>query len=197
MKLYLSGPITGHSEYLKEFEEWEGWLKNQGYDVFNPALLGEGLPDWHSYLKRDIPYLVDCDGVFAIPGWEGSKGAQLEIDLARRLELKCFTVNEDYKMVELVGRKFDGDKIRWDLLPWREVEQVVRVLMYGAGKYEDNNWQNVKPPVRYSAATFRHLVAWCQEEKNDKETGESHLAHAICCLLFLMWNDNEGRPING
>lgn len=189
-KLYLSGPITGNPNYVADFAKWASFLAGKGYDVFNPAELGEGLPDWHSYLKRDIPYLVKCDGVFVMPGWEGSKGAQLEIDLARRLNMKCLTCKENL-IVELVGRKFDGDKLRWDLLPIREVEQVVEILTIGARKYEDNNWQNVRPISRYIGAAFRHFTAWIKGDKLDGETGCNHLAHAICCLLFLLWHDNE------
>jgi hypothetical protein len=190
MKLYLSGPITGNANYMDDFAEWKRRLIQYGYEVFSPASLGEGLSDWHSYLKRDIPFLVECDGVFAMPGWESSKGAQLEIDLARQLNMKCLTI-VDNQVVDLVGRKFDGDKLRWDLLPMREIEQVVEILTIGAKKYDDNNWQKVEPFDRYNAAAFRHFVAWCKGEKLDQETGRNHLAHAICCLIFLLWKDNQ------
>jgi hypothetical protein len=50
----------------------------QDHQVFNPALLGEVAGwSWADYLKRDIPYLLDCEALFAMPGWEGSRGAQL------------------------------------------------------------------------------------------------------------------------
>ncbi len=32
----------------------------------------------------------------------------------------------------------------------------------------------------------RHIFAWWGGEDKDPETGFSHLAHAGCCLLFLM-----------
>jgi hypothetical protein len=90
-----------------------------------------------------------------------------------------------------LGRKFDGGKNRWELLPWEEVEEIVEILTFGAEKYEDNNWQHVKPRSRYVGALFRHLIAWVRGEKKDPESGKSHLAHAGCCLLFLMWSDNN------
>ena len=191
MQLYLSGPITGNLDYIEDFAVAERLLKERGYMVFNPASLGEGLPDWESYLKRDLPYLVDCDGVFAMPGWEKSKGAQLEIDVARKLGLICLTESGG-EVVKLEGRKFDGGKVRWELLPFREIEQVCEILTQGSVKYDDNNWQKVRPISRYIGATFRHLVAWLKGEKFDLESGSNHLAHAICCLLFLLWHDNEG-----
>jgi len=55
----------------------------------------------------------------------------------------------------------------------------------------DNNWMYVKPRSRYIDALFRHLTAWLDGEKDDPEDSFGHLAHAGCCLLFLMWADNN------
>lgn len=60
------------------------------------------------------------------------------------------------------------------------------MLQHGAAKYGENNWQKVEPHSRYIAAALRHLNAHQQGERNDPETGLSHLAHATCCLLFLL-----------
>jgi len=95
------------------------------------------------------------------------------------------------------GRKYDAGKPRWDLLPARELEQVVKVLTHGAKKYGADNWQLVvnADADRYVAAHGRHLNAWQQGEIIDsgpKGSGLPHLAHAICCLLFLLWRDNNG-----
>jgi ribosomal protein L32 len=39
---------------------------------------------------------------------------------------------------------------------------------------------------RYFDAAQRHIWAWKAGEETDSETGASHLAHAICCLMFIM-----------
>jgi hypothetical protein len=89
------------------------------------------------------------------------------------------------------GVKYDNDKPRWDLLPMGPVEEVVKVLTYGARKYDDENWRKVdNQRSRYYAAAMRHIVAWWRGEKLDPETGYSHLAHAMCCLIFLMEGGN-------
>lgn len=92
-----------------------------------------------------------------------------------------------------LGIKFDEDKLRWDLLPWREVEQIVKIFTFGAHKYADDNWQLVvtKDPRRYFAAAMRHIVKWKKGIKADKESGLNPLAHALCDILFLLWKDNE------
>lgn len=90
------------------------------------------------------------------------------------------------------GRKDDEGKDRWDLLPWKEVGEVVAVLTFGAEHYGTDNWKAVPAPRRrYVAAVMRHVVAWQTGERTDATTGRSHLAHAVACLLFLMWFDNN------
>lgn len=90
------------------------------------------------------------------------------------------------------GVKYDQDKPRWDLLPMDEVEDVVRILTYGSKKYEDDNWMRVRPfRRRYFAAALRHLCKWRSGEITDKESGMPHLAHATCCLIFLLWGDKH------
>lgn len=92
------------------------------------------------------------------------------------------------------GRKDDDGKARWDLLPFGSLAQVVDVLTYGAKKYSPGNWQKVpNPRARYVSAALRHLAAYANGEKIDKESGKSHLAHAVCCLLFLMWFDDGAK----
>ena len=92
-----------------------------------------------------------------------------------------------------LGDKFDKEKSRWSLIPYKQLEQVVDVLTLGAIKYSDDNWQHVKPlKERYFSAAMRHISAWKGGEKNDPETGLSHMAHAVCCLLFIMWGDDNG-----
>lgn len=85
------------------------------------------------------------------------------------------------------GIKNDDGKARWDLLPWEEVGQVVEVLTHGAKKYAPENWKRVpNPQNRYFAAAMRHLHAHRLGDALDDETGLPHLAHAACCILFLM-----------
>ena len=84
-------------------------------------------------------------------------------------------------------------KPRLDLLPTAAVEQIAEVLTFGAAKYDDNNWCRGTRWGRYYAALLRHVFAWWRGENSDPETGMSHLAHAGCCLLFLMEYQRNGR----
>lgn len=84
------------------------------------------------------------------------------------------------------GRKFDGGKPQFGLLPPYALEEIAKVLTVGAEKYEPNNWKRVPDgPRRYFDAAQRHLWAYQKGEELDPETGLSHLAHAMCCLMFI------------
>ena len=90
------------------------------------------------------------------------------------------------------GRKFDSDKPRWSLVPSGVMEEVIMVLEYGSRKYAPDNWKHVpEATTRYYDAAMRHIDAWWKGEKQDGETGQSHLAHAMCCLMFLQWLENN------
>lgn len=82
--------------------------------------------------------------------------------------------------------KNDQEKRRMDLLPVRAIELVADVLTFGARKYAPDNWRKVDDTKRYYAAALRHIFASMRGERNDPETGISHMAHAACCVLFIL-----------
>ena len=83
------------------------------------------------------------------------------------------------------GTKFDNDKPQMDLLPFDTLEEVAKVLTFGARKYAPYNWAKGMKYSRLIAACLRHFFKWCKGDEHDPETGLSHLHHAICCLMFL------------
>ena len=94
------------------------------------------------------------------------------------------------------GIKYDDTKPRYELLPPKPIEDIVKVLTVGARKYSDENWRYVDPLYdRYYAAALRHIQAWRMGEVNDPETGLPHLAHAGCCLIFLM--EGPAKKVDG
>jgi hypothetical protein len=84
------------------------------------------------------------------------------------------------------GRKDDGGKPTFDLLPYAALAEVQRVLEYGAKKYEAWNWARGMRWLRLWNAVMRHLWAWVRGEDDDPESGLPHLACAVCSLLFLL-----------
>ena len=96
------------------------------------------------------------------------------------------------------GQKHDAEKPRMDLLPFEALEEVAKVLTFGAEKYADNNWQKVDcAEARYTAALLRHLVAIRRGEKRDAESGLLHAAHMATNALFLLWFELQKEKENG
>jgi hypothetical protein len=95
------------------------------------------------------------------------------------------------------GKKYDLGKSMWHLLPYKQLEYVVEILTFGANKYGENDWKAFvsknNNKQRYFSAALRHLSAWKQGRIKDRETNMPHLAHAICCLLFVLWKDDKER----
>jgi hypothetical protein len=93
------------------------------------------------------------------------------------------------------GRKFDGGKPQYGLLPPLALKATVDILTFGAEKYEPDNWKYVPDSKRrYFDAMQRHMWAWKEGEANDPESGKHHLAHAMCCLMFLYEHDVKYSP---
>lgn len=78
-------------------------------------------------------------------------------------------------------------KPEWDLVDWESLEPMVRVLMHGAKKYTPDNWKEGYPIRRTFSSLMRHMTAFMDGEDIDPESGESHLGHAMCNLLFMQY----------
>jgi hypothetical protein len=85
-----------------------------------------------------------------------------------------------------------ANKTRWDLVPSAAVAEIAEVLAFGAKKYSANNWCRGAAWHRYFRALIDHCFHWWRGQDRDPETGLSHLAHAGCCLLFLMEYQRNG-----
>ena len=84
------------------------------------------------------------------------------------------------------GIKYDIGKTEYGLIPPHALDEVAKVLTYGAQKYSRDNWKGVPDKERrYFDAALRHVWSFKRGENLDKETGLHHLAHAVCCLLYL------------
>ena len=90
------------------------------------------------------------------------------------------------------GRKDDQTKLPHHLQPFDAIAEISKVLAFGAGKYGDRNWEKGMAWHRPFSACIRHLWDWWLRRGPDNETGLSHLAHAGCCILFLIAYELRG-----
>jgi hypothetical protein len=91
------------------------------------------------------------------------------------------------------GMKFDEGKPPLALISRTALEEEARVMAYGVEKYGLHQWRAGMDFSRLMDATLRHVYAFADGEDLDKETGLSHLAHARCCLAFLL--EYQGKSL--
>lgn len=90
-RVYISGAIAHHdiSERKTTFADAERLLRRMGFEPVNP--FKNGLPEeahWREHMRADIALLLCCDYIYMLKGWELSKGAKLELDVASSCGIK-------------------------------------------------------------------------------------------------------------
>ena len=84
-RVYISGRITGTTDYLERFREAEKTLVAAGYSVINPAEFSAALPhdlEYEEYMQICFTLLDLCESVYMLHGWEKSSGANREYGYA-------------------------------------------------------------------------------------------------------------------
>lgn len=105
--VYVAGPMTGYEDFnFRAFFTASDTLRGFGYGVINPAendgpTLDEAIVNahastgtWVDYMRRDIRHLSRVDAVCVLPGWQASKGATFEVDIAKRLGLPIMCLSD-------------------------------------------------------------------------------------------------------
>jgi len=160
------------------------YLRGFGYCIYNGECTD--LDSWTDIL--DVTKMADIDDYKKLPEsticcYEISKYGKH----SHSPETEIVYVDEPNRIVgERGGLKNDANKLDWTMLPFEAIEEILKIMDYGAKKYERDNWKKVEPN-RYIAALFRHIVAEIKGEDYDKESGRLHLSHAACCILFLLY----------
>ena len=83
--------------------------------------------------------------------------------------------------------KYDEDKPRYDLLPPIAINELAKVLTFGAEKYEAESWRTLENGERrYTAALLRHTFAMLGGELYDPESGLLHSSHIMTDAAFIV-----------
>lgn len=89
MRIYIAGPMSNLPEWnYPAFHHAAERLTARGFTPINPARAEgrDGCTAWVDYMRASIRDLADCDGVCTLTGWGESRGAALEVHVARSLD---------------------------------------------------------------------------------------------------------------
>ena len=95
-RLYIAGPMTGLPDFnYPAFFEAETALLVAGYDIENPARnKPEGTAAWLAYMRLSLVQIARSDGIASLPGWESSRGASVEINMACEIGIPVYRLDE-------------------------------------------------------------------------------------------------------
>lgn len=85
------------------------------------------------------------------------------------------------------GIRENEGKLKWSLVSWKALEPMVRVLMFGASKYDNHNWKRGLKYTETCESLQRHMNSFLEGEDDDKESKLSHVAHILCNAMFLSY----------
>ena len=99
-RIYLAGPMSGLPEFnYPAFNALAEQLRAQGHHVENPAENSEPpCQSWLGYMRLAVAQLATCDAVVMLDGWEKSRGARVEYQLAVGMGLRVL----DERLVQLL-----------------------------------------------------------------------------------------------
>lgn len=92
--LYISGAVTGVEDYLALFNDAERVLLEAGYRVCNPVRLCHSDWKWERCMKTVLKAMMDCDALALLDNWKQSRGANLEVYLAKELRMPIKLIGE-------------------------------------------------------------------------------------------------------
>lgn len=94
--VYLSGPMSGLPEFnYPAFNAAAARLRALGYRVENPAENPEPpCGSWAGYMRFAVRQVALCGVIVLLPGWRESRGAMVEVFLAKVLGLEVFDFSD-------------------------------------------------------------------------------------------------------
>ncbi len=92
-QVYIIGAVTGleREAVVEKFEKAAQALKAMGMIPISPIAVVPIEFDWNAAMRKCIITMLTCDAVLLLPDWQESKGATLEVMIARNLEIPQFS----------------------------------------------------------------------------------------------------------
>ena len=109
MKVYISGPMTGYPDFNRPaFNDCARRLEANGHTVVNPATFPV-MKTPKLQMAYDLPLLLECNTIVALPGWNRSRGALAEMAVAMLYRKSV------YRCYEEIGESPPDPKWKWQV----------------------------------------------------------------------------------
>lgn len=167
-------------------------MNNVNYHMSTPPITAT-VSDWPLVTPEAFPMLNEINSGAASLGFDPkAQQATVMAQAMRDPSAPKITLTEEQEkqLKQSMNKavKFDNDKVDWMILPYDALEEIVKVMEFGARKYARGNFASGEglEYTRVLNSLMRHILAFSRGEDLDPETGISHMAHAGCNILFLL-----------
>lgn len=106
MTVYIAGPMSNLPEFnYPAFNDAARRLRAAGLVVANPAehFAGATDLDYGVYIREGVRAVVHSTEVVVLPGWENSRGARLEVEVARAIGMPVTALADRLTGLEVSG----------------------------------------------------------------------------------------------
>ena len=108
------------------------------------------------------------------------------MDINQEIE-KEETKQCDIQSVNGSALRYNSGKLQWSLVDFDALEDMVKVLEFGAKKYSADDWKKGLNTNEITESMMRHLFAYLRGEDIDPESGLPHTGHIMCNAMFLSY----------
>jgi hypothetical protein len=92
------------------FEDAMRSVAKIGHSPYSPHH-APSMDKWEDYMRYDIKLICECDAIVMLPGWEGSKGANIEYQVAKAIGCEVFIGVESVPS-PIVNPWLEGDSVQ-------------------------------------------------------------------------------------
>lgn len=86
-----------------------------------------------------------------------------------------------------IGKRYNEGKLDWRLIKHKDLESLIKVLMFGKEKYSEANWKKGLPISDIINSLTRHLAKLEMGQDTDEESGLEETGHIMCNIYFIDW----------
>jgi hypothetical protein len=185
-----SNDVKAHVNlYPEDWEEVKPFTTINAGDVFRCVVTS---PTPKFYTKEDV-YFSAYDN--HITDNTGDPEHEWGIDMANRHFVKISSLVQSTPKEEVVesnkAMRFNEGKAQWSLVHFNSLIPFVRVLEFGAQKYDRDNWMKDMELNKILDSAQRHLAAMMDGEELDQESGLPHAGHVMCNMMFYVYHLNK------
>jgi hypothetical protein len=88
--------------------------------------------------------------------------------------------------------RFNQHKLRWSLVDFDSLTEMLLVLEFGAEKYAPNNWRKGLHREEILESVQRHLIELFENKEMDGESKLHHMGHIMCNAMFYLHHAKNG-----